>query len=116
MSAAPRSAPAAKPRRPRTRGTSGSSKIMYCGESTLPNATKRQTAAAEARTSVSASRGVRASSEPDSREKERREDDRVDLRRGRELEHSERKPVAAGAERSEGRCSERGRPEVVARE
>ena len=50
------------------------------------------------------------------RQEERREDDRVDLRRGGEPEHRERKPVAAGAERSEGRSSERGRPEVVARE
>ncbi len=39
---------AAKPRRPRTSGTSGTSQIRNCGENTLPNATNTTTAAAHA--------------------------------------------------------------------
>ena len=41
-----RSAVAARPRRPRTSGTSGSSQIRYCGESTLPKTMNAQVHAA----------------------------------------------------------------------
>ena len=45
---------------PRTSGTSGTSQIRNCGESTFPNATKAQTAAADARTRRSRVAGPRA--------------------------------------------------------